>query len=127
MEKKMGDRGCVFVVQGKDENGDYKGVFLYTHWRGYRLEEIVRAAIRRGRDRWGDDTYLTRIIFCEMVKGEEMNTTGFGISVNLTESEYPYIRVYPEEERIEMVDKKLDPRHAPALSSRSFLAFERGE
>ena len=37
----------------------------------------------RGRSRWGDEPSLARIIFCEMVRGEENGgdeLTGFGIS-----------------------------------------------
>jgi hypothetical protein len=68
----MGDRANVHVA----------GVYLYTHWGGYNLPETVRAALIRAQegDRWQDDPYLARIIFCEMVTGSEKGTTGYGIS-----------------------------------------------
>jgi hypothetical protein len=69
----MGDRGTIEV---KDNGGR---VYLYTHWTGSDLEDTLRRAMVK-RWRWGDGPYLTRIIFCEMVKGEEGGETGFGIS-----------------------------------------------
>ena len=78
----MGDRANVLV---KDDLLD-RGVFLYTHWEGYKLPKVLKEALIRGRGRWNDTSYLTRIIFCEMVKGKELEETGFGIST----SEYDY-------------------------------------
>lgn len=73
----MGDRGNIIV---KDANSE---VYLYTHWTGSDLPDVLRAALKRGKSRWNDGPYLARIIFCEMVKGEEMDETGFGISSTL--------------------------------------------
>jgi len=67
----MGDRGQVLI---KDN-----GVYLYTHWGASDLVQTVRAALARGKDRWHDDEYLTRIIFSEMIKDDLMGTTGYGI------------------------------------------------
>ena len=70
----MGDRANVIVQDGDEQ------VCLYTHWAGTELPQTLRDALERGRERWNDAQYLARIIFCEMVKGCEMETTGFGIS-----------------------------------------------
>lgn len=70
----MGDRGNIIV---KD---DESTVYLYTHWTGSDLPIVIKAALQRGKDRWDDGAYLARILFCELVKGDEMETTGFGIS-----------------------------------------------
>jgi hypothetical protein len=70
----MSDRGNIIVKDGDDV------VHLYTHWTGSDLPDVLREALRRGRDRWDDHSYLARIIFCEMVMGDEEGTTGFGIS-----------------------------------------------
>ena len=67
----MGDRGQV-SVKGAD-------VFFYDHWKCSRLAETVRAALVRAAGRL-DPEYLARIVFCEMVRGEELETTGYGIS-----------------------------------------------
>ena len=68
----MGDRANVHV---KDA-----GVLLYTHWGGTALPLTVQRALARGKGRWGDEAYLARIVFCEMVSGDEMGDTGYGIS-----------------------------------------------
>jgi hypothetical protein len=70
----MGDRVNVEVL------GYGESVFLYGHWAGSASPGMVRQALKRGEERWGDPSYLARIIFCEMVRGSEMELTGFGIS-----------------------------------------------
>ena len=72
----MGDRANVLVRQDNEDNG----VWLYTHWDGTELPRTLRNALIRGRERWDDAQYLTRIIFSEMVAGHEMALTGYGIS-----------------------------------------------
>jgi hypothetical protein len=71
----MGDRANILVKDSYDQNG----VYLYTHWGGTDLPFTLQEALKK-KWRWGDTSYLTRIIFCEMVKGEEEGETGFGIS-----------------------------------------------
>ena len=66
--------GCRAQVHIKDTN-----VYLYTHWNGNTLADVVRRAIIRGYERSDDPEYLARIIFCEMVKGDIDGTTGYGI------------------------------------------------
>jgi len=70
----MGDRGNIVVK----ERGQ-PPVYLYTHWRGSELKAILRRALAK-HWRWDNAPYLARIIFCEMVKGQEDDETGFGIS-----------------------------------------------
>lgn len=74
----MGDRANVYV---KGYNGT-PGVYLYTHWSGTELPEIVQSALAR-QERWDDNQYLARIVFCEMVKGHEDGETGFGIGASV--------------------------------------------
>jgi len=71
----MGDRGQVQIKSNFQNDGD---IWLYTHWDGHDLVETVRVAMAK-KWRWNDPEYLTRIIFCEMVKGEESGETGYGI------------------------------------------------
>lgn len=70
----MGDRGNIIVCDRDDT------VYLYTHWYGSELHNILKSALARGVSRWNDFQYLTRIIFCEMIKDDVMGTTGFGIT-----------------------------------------------
>jgi hypothetical protein len=73
----MGDRGNIVV---RDSDG--KDVVFYSHWGGHGLAAVVRRAI--GKEwRWTDDSYLARIIFCELVRGSEEDETGFGIARHL--------------------------------------------
>lgn len=74
----MGDRGNIAVQFNRDKS---KRVWFYTHWSGCEMDSIIAAALARGKDRWRDDQYLARIIFCELVKDHPMDTVGFGIGV----------------------------------------------
>lgn len=74
----MGDRANVEVVQHGPE-GAKGSVFLYTHWFGTELPKTLQRALKR-RERWDDEQYLARIIFCEMVGKDIKGETGFGIS-----------------------------------------------
>jgi len=70
----MGDRGVIRVL---DRDGS--GVELYTHWTGSTMHLALQRALAK-EWRWNDASYLTRIIFCELVKGYEEEEAGFGIS-----------------------------------------------
>lgn len=78
----MGDRANVYV-----KNSDTTGVYLYTHWGGYELPTLVRAALAK-RWRWSDDAYLTRIVFDTMTKGFHGEETGFGIATYQPDNEH---------------------------------------
>lgn len=71
----MGDRAQVIVKSDKNK------VYLYSHWDGVGLIQIVQRAMssERGRRRWDDGPYLARIIFSEMIKNDIDGETGFGI------------------------------------------------
>jgi hypothetical protein len=71
----MGDRGNIVIEQDNEPV-----LYFYTHWSGSDLPVIVANALDRGRNRWGDEPYLNRILFCSLV-GEENwdDETGFGI------------------------------------------------
>ena len=83
----MGDRSNIYVT------GDSFGVYLYGHYMGPEYISILASALKRGVSRWDDPSYLTRIIFCEMIKDDVDGTTGFGISSKLEDNEYPILMV----------------------------------
>lgn len=85
----MGDRGNIQVKENAADNG----VFFYSHWGGSDLPKIVSSALKRGQSRWGDTPYLARIIFCEMIEGDERGETGYGISTQECDPNYPLIIV----------------------------------
>lgn len=94
----MGDRANVYIREDAAH-----GVYLYTHWSGNELPEIVRAALDSpaGRGRWSDTSYLARIVFCRMVGPENLNeATGYGISARIGDNSYRIIVVDPAGMRI---------------------------
>jgi hypothetical protein len=70
----MGDRRNVVVKHDQE-----RAVALYTHWGGSDLPATLANALKRGESRWDDSTYLTRIIFSEMIQREVLSETGYGI------------------------------------------------
>ena len=76
----MGDRANVAI----EDRG--KRVYLYTHWEGYRLPEIIHTALSK-RWRWNDEAYLARIIFDELVGDQQGSETGFGISPHISDNQ----------------------------------------
>lgn len=73
----MGDRGNIVIrKRGQD------ALFMYTHWRGSDLPEIVALGLSRGETRWDDEQYLNRILFQTLV-GKDFGTTGFGLSTEM--------------------------------------------
>ena len=72
----MGDRGVIEVRSGSN----VPSIYFYTHWEASRLPELVAKGLEAGRNRWGDVSYLNRILFdnlTELSGGE----TGFGIDL----------------------------------------------
>lgn len=82
----MGDRRNVLI---RDDDGP--NLFLYTHWGGTNLPEVVARALDRGRPRWEDAPYLTRIIFSEMIQGDVLGELGYGISTSPPGGNHPHI------------------------------------
>jgi len=110
----MGDRANI-VVSDRGQR-----LFLYSHWQGYELPEILRGALAR-KQRWDDPAYLTRIIFCEMIKGREASETGFGISPFLQDNEYPLIIVDVDKNLVTFEGVEPGDRHsAQECCSKSF-------
>ncbi|MDH4227112.1 MAG: hypothetical protein OEV59_05090 [Deltaproteobacteria bacterium] len=75
----MGDRAQIAIKSQYEKNG--AKVYLYGHWIGVRIYDVLKTVIKRGAQ-LDDAEYLARIIFCEMIKGEEDTETGYGISTS---------------------------------------------
>ena len=101
----MGDRGNIII---KAQGGKVADLYLYTHWGGYELLNTLHDAMSR-RERWNDDQYLARIIFCQMVRGHEINETGFGISTYLGDNEQPLITVDVQARRVSVAEHRGRP------------------
>ena len=74
----MGDRINLRVIQDQWKDNPNE-VWLYCHWTGMSLLKKLQAALAR-RQRWNDDGYLTRILFCTIIGESWEDETGFGIS-----------------------------------------------
>jgi len=72
---------------------EYNAIYFYTHWGAATLEDTLRNALKRGRERWDDPPYLARIIFSEMIQDEVMDTLGYGIAPYVMDDEFPTIAV----------------------------------
>lgn len=83
----MGERANI-IVRSRDEQ-----VCLYSHWDGEGLISTLKHALRIGESRWGDFQYLTRIIFCQMIKDDVEGLTGYGISQEVHDANYPSLIV----------------------------------
>lgn len=85
----MGDRANIVLRQND------QAIYLYSHWGGYEMPETLRGALdsETGRGRWHDESYLGRIIFSKMTRGQEDGETGFGISVYPPDNEHAYFVV----------------------------------
>ena len=96
----MGDRAnCIVHQNSFNETGP---VWLYTHWGGHDLLDMVQKAIQR-KQRWDDSAYLTRIIFDTMSVGQQGEETGFGISTGQCDNEHHYIIVDPDKQEVHII------------------------
>lgn len=122
----MGDRANVFVIDNYASiSEEYSGTYLYTHWTGYKLPDTLANSLGRTQ-RWNDGPYLTRIIFCDMIAGDENSMTGYGISASLGDNSYPILVVDPSKQLVRMVREGYErSRSGPEglLGSWSFTEF----
>lgn len=91
----MGDRAQVYIEDEK--------VYLYTHWEGNRLPEIVGNALAR-KQRWDDPEYLARIIFSGMTKKDIAGEVGYGIGTTKHKDIWRLIIVNCEEQIVRVDD-----------------------
>lgn len=96
----MSDKAYI-VVKGAGSK-----VYLYSHNKGYLLPMILKSALIRGqKERWNDTQYLSRIIFCEMVKDDVLGTAGYGISSIMFDNEHTTIDVDVDKQTIHISGK----------------------
>lgn len=99
----MGDRGNI-VVLDEFGPGDVRYVYLYTHWRGSEIRELLQEALAK-RWRWDDGPYLTRIIFDTLKAGDEgSKETGYGISAGPGDNSHPILVVDPRRQHVLIVE-----------------------
>ena len=75
----MGCRGTIEIWEnGAAPKDEESPVVLYTHWGAKDMLANLKTVLKR-RKRWSDAAYLSRMIFCKMVEGDERGETGYGI------------------------------------------------
>ena len=81
-EITMGCRGTIEIWEnGAAPKDEESPVVLYTHWGAKDMLMNLKTVLKR-RKRWSDAAYLSRMIFCKMVEGDERGETGYGIMTN---------------------------------------------
>ena len=96
----MGDRRNVII------KGEGMGIALYTHWTGSTIIHDIAIALDKGRSRWDDFGYFTRIMFDVMTRHSSDPITGFGI-YPLTEDGDSPMESMPEYDPVIDLDRKL--------------------
>jgi hypothetical protein len=94
----MGDRPNICL-----QYEDGKRIFLYSHWGGSEMPATLQDGLRRGQPRWTDESYLARILFCEMIRGDVLGETGYGIGSYPPDNEYPLLLVDPAKKEVRVI------------------------
>ena len=118
----MGDRGNIAIIQSNDDQ-----VWLYSHWGGYELPDRLRQGIIAGKGRWGDESYLAKIIIGHAVPADNwLEETGYGISCRMQDNEHPINVVDITGQRIYTMDQdKLEDGRVPkGYEPAKFTKFE---
>jgi hypothetical protein len=108
----MGDRGNIVIKQRKPKDSF---LYFYTHWSGSDIAFTVQNALKRGKERWDDEQYFARIVFCELVKDDVLGTDGYGISTYMGDNEQDFIVLDVEKQTVSRV-KEGDPAAKPKES-----------
>jgi len=124
----MGDRGNIAVAfrryterlleapatpQQEDEGPSaFDRVYLYTHFRGSEIREILQYALGRSAERWKHAAYLCRVIFDDLSEGAQGELTDFGISARLEDNQHPVLLVVTEVQRVFIVEEKWEREFA---------------
>lgn len=118
----MGERGNIVIVQGADEGKT--PIYFYTHWKGYKLPEIVRSAFKKAisERRLDDSAYLNRIVFCELVGEKDFNaTTSYGISQYICDNNYNLLVIDHDVEKVYFTTE--GGTRIPALGEYTYKEF----
>ncbi|MEE8241509.1 MAG: hypothetical protein V3R16_09600 [Nitrospirales bacterium] len=115
----MGDRANIVIL---DDFGSGGEVWLYGHWSGERYEDDLRRALAK-RWRWGDPSYLARIVFEEMIKGNEGTENSFGISTSMGDNEHLILTVDCDKKEVRWDYEPKDGQKRETKKRQSFEEF----
>lgn len=98
----MGSRGNIVITQHPVPPGKTgEQVYLYTHFGGECLPELVQQVLAR-RLRWDDEGYLARMLFAALIEGDESGDSGAGITTYLTDNEFPLLVLDCKKQQVSM-------------------------
>ena len=81
-EITMGCRGTIEIWEnGAAPKDEESPVVLYTHWGAHEMLSDLKEVLSK-RKRWGDASYLSRMIFSKMIRDDIDGETGYGIMTN---------------------------------------------
>jgi len=81
----MGDRRIAKLITRRE--GDV--LFIYSHWSGYHLPQLVRDAYNQALGRLDDDSYWLRIMVDQITKSGRDGEYGWGLMLeSRAEDEY---------------------------------------
>lgn len=93
----MGDRANIAI-----EEDCGKGIiYLYSHWSGSSIPAILQKGLKAGESRWDDESYLIRILFCNLIDPDIAGTTGFGIGTEPGEGPIVFVNMNRQTVRAE--------------------------
>jgi len=118
----MGERGNIYFVD-QHRGKERLGMYMYSHWGGAVIPSVVEAALRRGREHWGDSQYLARIVFCELVKDDVMETTGYGLSTRIGDNEHAIVRVDDVDQTVAVCQPGTEQSSGKPIGSWSYEEF----
>lgn len=121
----MGDRGNILVLQHPGNDKSVEGIFIYSHWGAKDLPGALQKALQK-KERWSDESYLTRIIVYAVIGADGDNTMGYGISTYLTDNQHPILVVDCSKQTVSVVPGdaiRADDGFAPVLRSTTFLEY----
>lgn len=100
----MGDR-ATFVFEQGDANS---AIYLYGHWAGDGMMNILASAIEISRPRWDDESYATRIVISQIIGNEWQEEMGWGISTYFCDSEHSVPIVNFQTQTIKLIPNSWD-------------------
>lgn len=121
----MGDRGNIVVVHHVGAK-KIKRIFLYTHWAGTEIASTLQTALQR-KQRWDDEAYLTRIIFCEMIGDDIKGETGFGIGGECVDNEHNVLVVDCAKQTVGVSEDRDAKKIVRRVTFDGFIAFSEEE
>lgn len=75
----MGDRATLVILLPQPQNQPIQPLYLYTHWNGSDLPQNVAQALIDGRPRWGEPSYLARILIGSIIDLDTIDGYGIGM------------------------------------------------